>query len=313
MRNFWIACGFIFLCSCVKAPKAKYSDLQYEGLFKPAFIDFSESDTIEFLPIPDELNIDSIHSEFYNLRLVNSVFQCVKTSSNAPSLSNCVVYQDGIPLGLPLYRGNPNTMDKSAFTWMESDRSYLYLKLEAPKEVLAYWNNLRVEISNLKDTFKITIPPFAKYTENSHISVFMVDSSGKLDQAVVPLRKGKIVRELSKLRKPMVEDGLTLSLPHLMKLSDVDFQPIIQKFADAELRQPSSLAGIYGQYSIVAEDSNVVVIKARYFDQISTMYFNKSKNKMERIGANDSTIWIGPYSAVSISGEGSEEIPHQTQ
>lgn len=287
--------------ACINAPKAKYSDLQYEGLFSPAFVHFNNTDTIEILPIPGELIIDSISSEFYNLKLVNSLFQFVRSNNTPPSLSNCVVYQDGIPLGLPLIKGKANIESTSRITLLDSDRSFLYTRIENAKEVLAYWNNLRVDISNTSDSFKITIPPFAKYTENSHITLFIVDSKGYYDQAIVPLRKGKVVRGIEKLRKPMVEDGLSISIPHLQKLANIDFQPIIRKFAEAELKKPSAIAGIYGQYNKLLEDTSLLIIEARYFDQRSLVYFNKSKEEIEEKEFADSSIIVKPYSALLIS------------
>lgn len=286
----------IFSSSCSSAPDAHYSDLDYRGLFAPVFLNFDESDTINVEPIPHELKIDSIHAEHFSLNYSNSILSIVKPEHSTPFLTNCIVYQDGIPLGFPLIHGVEQS-DKSFITPLNHKGPYLELLVRDSKEILAYWNNLKLNTENNEDTIKVIIPPFAKYTEHSHITVYAVNDKGKYDHAIIPIRKGKIIQDISKLRKPLVEDGAPINCSRLYALGNTNYYPMINKFLQSEVELPTSLSGIYGQYSKIKEDTALLVLQANYYQDRSLLLFNRSGDQIID-SLNNDTVTVKPYSFV---------------
>lgn len=79
------------------------------------------------------------------------------------------------------------------------DKTELVISSENTDDVYAYWNNFRIDAQKDGDDFKILIPPFAKYEMRSHIRVFGYNKLVASNDLLIPLAKGKVITDPSKL------------------------------------------------------------------------------------------------------------------
>lgn len=78
-------------------------------------------------------------------------------------------------------------------------KTEIIISSEKTEGVYAYWNNFRIEAKKDGDKFKLLIPPFAKYEARSHIRVFGYNGVAASNDLLIPLAKGKVITDPSKL------------------------------------------------------------------------------------------------------------------
>lgn len=79
------------------------------------------------------------------------------------------------------------------------DKKEVIISSEKTDGVYAYWNNFRIEVKKEGNKFKLLIPPFAKYEPRSHIRVFGYNQLAASNDLLIPLAKGKVITDPSKL------------------------------------------------------------------------------------------------------------------
>lgn len=69
-------------------------------------------------------------------------------------------------------------------------------------ELLIFWENFELQPQKLEpNKYAIRIPPFAKKDPRSHLRIFGYNGSKLAQDALIPLRKGKIIKESTKLNR----------------------------------------------------------------------------------------------------------------
>ncbi len=78
-------------------------------------------------------------------------------------------------------------------------KTKIIISSENTDGVYAYWNNFRIQAKREGDTFKLLIPPFAKYETRSHIRVFGYNDVAASNDLLIPLAKGNVITNPDKL------------------------------------------------------------------------------------------------------------------
>lgn len=267
----------IFGLGCTKSPETTYNDIEYHGLVNPLVI---TRDSMHFIPYHfGEYAIDSIVDPKHStIELAADSGFLVSPGQETPALFNLTVLINKVPFGIPVIYA-PESLQIAELHPMQLDlpKSHLIkIKIPGIKYVLAYWNNLQMAVKTSNDLVEIEIPPFAKYSDYSHICVYSMDEGGFFSQSIIPLQKGKVVLELNKLRKDMVSDGIKLSLFHYYTQVDFNYFPILDRLSNQELDKPRSVILLYGLPSLLEKDHKHVLFEIDYFNQKQYLLLNNS-------------------------------------
>lgn len=83
----------------------------------------------------------------------------------------------------------------------DADNSFLLIEKKGKVVVEALWENEKVEVLSMasKDRYMIVVPENASKLDRSHLRIFVGDPSGKVEDFLIPLEKGLVVKEPSQL------------------------------------------------------------------------------------------------------------------
>ena len=151
------------------------------------------------------LKIDSIVADhaIKTSLLGNSLF-LVADLNTLEKLSNIVIFAEGLPYSIlvkNVARFKESTFHKKQPTIRASSysKTELIIRSDVVKNLYAYWNNFRVEAKADGDSFRILIPPFAKYEKRSYIRVYGYTDTDFSNDILIPLNKGKVVVSTKKI------------------------------------------------------------------------------------------------------------------
>ncbi len=89
--------------------------------------------------------------------------------------------------------------EKSIISTDSFTSSKIFISSENTDEIYAYWNNYRISSEKENNTFKVQIPPFAKYELRSHIRIVGYNQKSTSNDILIPLEKGKVFMDCKKL------------------------------------------------------------------------------------------------------------------
>ena len=272
-------CLAVALASCNSEPRANYKDVEFSDLFSPVFFPLDSSHLITAYSFPDYLQIDSITGDNYTVESMGVDTLIINEIQHQNQQLNTLhVFIKGIPFGLPIIRvKSAKYSDENNIRLFDFDRSHLLFTLTKQAESIAFWNNIPLEVEQEDSLYRIPIPPFAKYTENSHFIIYSLDKAGELSIAIVPMRKGKVVLERNKLRKQLVESSIEISTQILFEITPNEYHELINEFIISQLELPEGVSQIYGQYSVLnSENPELLLLQISYFDKSAYLVLNKS-------------------------------------
>ncbi len=280
------------LFACNNQPRHSYKDVEFKELFEPLMLSPTSFDSSIRYEFP--VAVDSVFSKDYYLSFESNTLTAIKPKTSAPYLSNITVYIKGVPFGLAAhYSGENSRFSKyNNILLRQIEDGHLKIKILESNHCLAYWNCIPLKISKEDSLLSIPIPPFAKYTDNSHITIFSIDETNALDLAVVPLRKGKFV-DYTKMRREAVLQAKDIVYQQIRHSLAQEFITLFDEYIQSEVNNPTSVTSLYGIYNVAQSTDSLCVLSAKYFELEQEVYLNKSENAViHKIG--DSTILIPP-------------------
>lgn len=149
----------------------------------------------------DTLATDDTHFLFkYNLKPGKYQYKLVADGKEVEDPSNPISKSNGMG-------GTNNILEVSGYKNARMPRlttdkysiTEITLKQKNTTDVLAYWNNFRVETKLEGDEVKVLIPPFAKYEKRSFIRVYGCNEALVGNDVLIPLEKGKVITDTKKL------------------------------------------------------------------------------------------------------------------
>ena len=177
----------------------------------------------------------------------------------------------------------PNKDQLPKITTDSFTQTEIIISSEKTDGVYAYWNNFRIEAKKEGDKFKLLIPPFAKYEARSHIRVFGYNDVAVSNDLLIPLAKGKVIIDPSKLNN----NDWHSSIMYFM---------MIDRFVDGDTsnNKPVNDPAILAKAQYYGGDIKGITqkIKAGYFQDL---------------GIN--TIWISPITQNPIDAWGQFNNP----
>lgn len=202
--NFLIWCSFVLLLQTLGCGQktTKPGDSKIYGLASPIHLLGDTTRIIQSDYFTTPVIIDSISSDDKTLQVSYiDDFIFIVAQRESKTISNLTVYAEGLPYSFLVKKSTPMSLSTNApkIQTLSFTKTEVLISSKYTDGIYAYWNNFRIQAKRDGDNFKLLIPPFAKYEVRSHIRVYGYNKTFSSNDLLIPLAKGKVITETSKL------------------------------------------------------------------------------------------------------------------
>jgi hypothetical protein len=178
-------------------------DSKLIGLASPIEINADTTKVVLSDYFPGIIKIDSIVSDDDIQTTTLNDFLFLVAKSTCRPLSNLIVYAEGLPYSIPVKYlptiASDSSSSRPSIKTISFSKTEIQFSSSQTTMVYAYWENFRLEIKRSEKGSAILIPPFAKYQIRSHIRIYGCNSNQFSNELIIPLNKGKVVMDVTKL------------------------------------------------------------------------------------------------------------------
>lgn len=281
----------ILLHACTASPDSTLEDLKIGAPFNPIILSADTTYLELSTYLPFVLPLDSISGPFV-LNKKQDVLQIVDTSIHSNGLRELVFHSSGIPYTAVVSKPGPTIEHNNPIRLVQFSRESVHFSVPEQAFTAVYWNNLKLHFEIKEGLAVVLLPPFAKYIDRGHLTVYSKGPNTPIYHMLVPLKKGKVITELNKLRQDQVTN--TIAHPLIGLRSNAAFVKPLLEFQKQMIEKPASLALMYGAKRLLNKSDSASLYSCTYHEETAYMLINAGKGDVSLSADTISLSASGP-------------------